>query len=68
MMFRIKDNGVARSLAFVLGSAKAFNAVGVSLPTTTANLSGVAGKWLYIGCIYNAINSRWDVIAVTQEA
>ena len=28
----------------------------------------VAGKTLYIGCRYNAVDGKWDVLAVTQEA
>jgi hypothetical protein len=39
-----------------------FRAMGVTLPTTT-----VAGKTLYIGTIYNAADTKWDVIAVGQQ-
>jgi hypothetical protein len=63
MMFRFKDNGTAQTLTWTTGSARAFRVVGVTLPTTT-----VASKLLYVGCIYNAADSRWDVIAVGQEA
>jgi hypothetical protein len=63
IMFRIKDNGTARALTFTTGSTNSFRAVGVSLPTTT-----VVSKILYVGCIYNAADSRWDVIATGQEA
>ena len=40
-----------------------FRAVGITLPTTT-----VASKVLYLGCMFNAAESKWDVIAVKQEA
>jgi hypothetical protein len=63
MVFRFKDNGTAQALTWTTGASKAFRAVGVTLPTTT-----VVSKTLYIGCIYNAADLRWDVIAVAQEA
>lgn len=62
MIFRIKDNGTARALTWTTGSSNGFRAVGTTLPTTT-----VANKTLYVGCIYNSADSRWDVIMVTQE-
>lgn len=58
LVFRFKDNGTARALSW--GSQ--FRAIGVTLPTTT-----VASKTLYVGCMRNAIDSKWDVIAVAQE-
>jgi hypothetical protein len=39
-----------------------FNAVGCLLPSTT-----VAGKTTYVGAIYNATSSKWDVLAVSTE-
>lgn len=62
-MLRFKDNGTARALTWTTGVANSFRAIGVTLPTTT-----VAGKTTYVGCIYNAADSRWDVVAVTTEA
>jgi hypothetical protein len=61
--FRIKDNGTGSALTWTTGSAKSFRAIGVTLPTTT-----VANKTVYVGCIYNAADSRWDVVSVAQEA
>jgi len=63
MLFRFKDNGTARALTWTTGATNAFRAVGVTLPTTT-----VASKLVYIGCIYNSADSRWDAVAVSQEA
>lgn len=60
---RFKDNGTAQALTWTTGSTNGFRAVGVTLPTTT-----VISKTLYVGCIYNTADSRWDVIAVAQEA
>jgi hypothetical protein len=62
MTFRFKDNGTARALTWTTGSAKSFRVIGTTLPTTT-----VINKIVYVGCIYNAADSRWDVIAVGQE-
>lgn len=63
MLFRFKDNGTARALTWTTGSTNSFRAVGITLPTTT-----VASKLVYIGCVYNAADSRWDAVAVSQEA
>lgn len=63
MLFRFEDNGTARALAWTTGTTNSFRAIGVTLPTTT-----VISKTMYIGCIYNSTDSRWDVIAVAQEA
>jgi hypothetical protein len=62
-IFRIKDNGVARALTWTTGVSKGFRAVGITLPTTT-----VINKTVYVGCIYNIADSRWDAVAVAQEA
>lgn len=59
MVIRIKDNGTARAITF--GSQ--YRAVGVALPTTT-----VVSKTLYLAMVYNADDTKWDVVAVGQEA
>ena len=59
LMIRIKDNGTARALSFGAN----FRAIGVTLPITT-----VLGKTLYIGSVWNSTDSKWDVLAVGQEA
>jgi len=40
-----------------------FRAVGVTLPAGT-----VATKTIYVGCIYNAADAKWDVVAVSTQA
>jgi hypothetical protein len=62
-VLRFKDNGTARALTWTTGATKAFRAVGVTLPTTT-----VISKTVYVGCIYNGADSRWDAVAVSQES
>jgi murein DD-endopeptidase MepM/ murein hydrolase activator NlpD len=56
---RIKDNGTARSIAY----GTQYRAIGVTLPTTT-----VISKTLYLGMVYNSDDTKWDVVAVAQEA
>jgi hypothetical protein len=62
-IFRFQDNGTARALTWTTGTSKSFRAIGVTLPTTT-----VISKTVYIGCIYNSGDARWDAVAVAQEA
>ena len=62
MLFRIKDDGTARTLSITTGTAKSFRAMGAAIPTTTT-----AGKTLYLGVIYNATDSRWDLVTKSQE-
>lgn len=59
LTFRILDNGVSQTISW----NATFTVIGVTLPTATT-----ANKTTYVGCIYNANNTRWDVIAVTTQA
>ena len=59
IIIRIKDAGVAKGLTW----DAIFVAVGVTLPTTTT-----AGKWTYVGAVYNSVSSKFHVLAVTTEA
>lgn len=59
LVYRIKDDGTGRAITW----GADFRAIGVTLPTTTT-----ASKLLYVGCIYNTTDSKWDVIAVKEEA
>jgi hypothetical protein len=59
LIIRIKDNGTARALTY----NAVFRAMGNALPTTT-----VVSKTLYMGFIYNATDTKWDLVAVAQEA
>lgn len=63
ILFRFEDNGTPSALTWTTGVSKGFRAVGVTLPTTT-----VASKVVYVGCIYNLADDRWDALAVGQEA
>tara|TARA_R110001592_G_scaffold63800_1_gene195726 strand:+ start:2221 stop:2799 length:579 start_codon:yes stop_codon:yes gene_type:complete len=59
LIIRIKDDGTARSIAY----DSQLRPIGLTLPTTT-----VANKILYLGFVYNATDSKWDAIALKQEA
>jgi hypothetical protein len=59
LVYRIKDDGTGRAITW----GADFRAIGVTLPTTTT-----ASKLLYVGCLYNSTDSKWDVIAVKEEA
>ncbi len=59
LIIRIKDNGTARALTY----NAVFRAMGNALPTTT-----VISKTLYMGFIYNATDTKWDLVAIAQEA
>jgi hypothetical protein len=59
LTIRILDNGTPQTLAW----NAVYQVIGTTLPTTT-----VANKYTYVGCIYNAQSSKWDVVSVAQEA
>lgn len=59
MIIRIKDNATARALTW--GSQ--YRAIGTTLPATT-----VGSKTLYVSMIFNAADTKWDVIGTAQEA
>ena len=59
LMFRIKDDGTEREIAW--GSD--FEAGGVALPDTT-----VAGKTLLVGFIYDSVDSKWACEATSSRA
>lgn len=58
ILIRIKDDGTARALNW----NAVYRAVGTYLPSTT-----VIGKTLYVGGLWNATDSKVDVIATIQE-
>ena len=56
---RIRDNGISQTITW----NAVFRVIGTVLPATTT-----AGKLCYVGCIYNQLDSKWDVVSVAQEA
>lgn len=59
LIIRILDNGTSQTITW----NGTYTAIGVTLPTATT-----ANKMIYVGCVYNSANTRWDVIAVTTQA
>jgi hypothetical protein len=59
IVIRIKDNGTARSISY----GTQYRAIGITLPTTT-----VISKTLYLAMVFNNDDTKWDVLAVGQEA
>jgi hypothetical protein len=58
LLFRILDNATSQTLSW----NPTYTVIGTVLPTSTT-----INKMLYVGCIYNATNARWDVVAVTTQ-
>jgi len=58
LILRVKDNGTARALTW----NAVFRAFGTALPVTTT-----LGKTLYARALWNAADSKWDVVQVIQE-
>ena len=58
---------IFRIFTSVAGAAITWDAtytpIGTTLPIVT-----VTNKMIYVGCIYNVTNTRWDVVAVTTQA
>jgi hypothetical protein len=59
MLFRIKDNGTARTINW----SGPWKSIGVTIPASTT-----VGKLIYVGAIYNSATSQWDVVAVNIES
>ena len=58
LIIRIKDNGTARAIGFGTN----YRGIGIVLPTTT-----VISKTLYLGCIWNSTDTKFDVLGLNQE-
>lgn len=58
LIIRVKDNGTARAIAY----GAQYRGIGNTLPSTT-----VISKTLYMLFVWNATDSRWDLLAVAQE-
>jgi hypothetical protein len=59
LTIRILDNGTPQTLSW----NAIYQTIGTTLPTTT-----VANKYTYVGVIYNAQDTTWDVVSVAQQA
>lgn len=59
LIIRIKDNATPRALTW----NSIYRPLGIALPTTTS-----ASKTTYMQFIYNAADTKWDLVALSQEA
>lgn len=59
LIIRIKDNGTTRTL----GWNAIYRAMEFALPTDTT-----ASKTVYLGFIYNSADTKWDMVAINEEA
>lgn len=59
LIFRLLDNGAPRTITW----NATYTPIATNLPTATT-----ANKTTYVGCIYNANNTRWDVLTVLTQA
>lgn len=68
-VLRFKDNGTTRTLTFTGGASKAFRDISGQLTASGSNwtYATTVSKTVYFGCIYNSADSRWDIVAVSQE-
>jgi hypothetical protein len=62
LIIRIKDNGTTKTISW--------NAIYRTLDSTNLPLSTstTAGKWMYFGFMYNATDSKWDLISRIVQA
>jgi hypothetical protein len=70
IIFRFTCDGTIRTITFTGGASKAFKPVGASLTVAGSNFTYAltVNKTTYFGCVYNTGSSRWEVVALSQEA
>lgn len=70
IIFRIQDDATPRVLTFTGGVSKGFEPIGVTMTASGSDwtYTTTASKKVYFGCIYNSADSRWDIVAIAQEA
>jgi hypothetical protein len=62
LSIRIKDSGSGQTISWTT-TTTGYRVIGTTLPTSIA-----AGKTNYVGCVWNAADSFWDVLAVAIQA
>jgi hypothetical protein len=63
IIFRIKDNGTVRFITWSTTAPGGFRQIGATLPANTSPAANI----IYVGCIYNADDTFWDVVAVNNQ-
>jgi len=59
IIVRIKAAGAGLTLTL----NAIYRAIGVTIPATLTN-----AKWLYLGLVYSSGDTKWDIVALAQEA
>ena len=69
-ILRILNNGSSYVITFTGGVSNGYRPTGAALTISGSNFTYtlVASKTTYFGMIYNANASRWDILAISQEA
>ena len=63
IIFRIKDDGTVRFITWSNTAPGGFRQIGATLPANTSPAANI----IYVGCIYNADDTFWDVVAVNNQ-
>ena len=68
-ILRFKDNGTSRVLTFIAGSSKSFRDMTNSLTVGAGfyTYTTTASKTVMVGCIYDANDDRWYIVAITEQ-
>ena len=61
LVIRIEDDGTARDLTWNAIYEACGDGIAAAIDSTTLS------KKMYVGCIYNTANTKWDVVAVSEE-
>ena len=59
LMIKLRGSGASRGLTW----DSIFQPIGITLPTSAPD-----GKWVYVTCIYNTRDSKWDAIHTVTQA
>jgi hypothetical protein len=70
LTLRILNNGTGYVITFTGGVSKGYRPVGSTLTASGSDWTYTltASKTTYFGMIYNSNASRWDIVAISQEA
>ena len=70
MQFRFVCDATPRVITFIGGVSKGFKPVGITMTESASNWTYTltASKATYFGAIYNLASTRWEIVAISQEA
>jgi hypothetical protein len=62
LLFRISPTASNLTITFRTGSSKTYRLLDVAIPSAT-----ISGKTIYVGCVWNAAATYWDIVACSQQ-